>query len=263
MIDDEQLLRQYRQERSETAFSELVARHIDLVYSAALRMVNGDSHLAQDVTQIVFTDLARKAWGLPRGVMLAGWLYRHTRYTGAKTVRTERRRQTREQTAMEMNAPDDNTEPKWELIAPHLDEGMSRLSAADRDAIVLRFLKQQDFHAVGAALGISEDAAQKRVSRALEKLRGFLTRRGVTLTATALASALGAEAVTAAPAGLAVSVTAASLAGGRHGWNRCRSRPDEIYGHDKTTNDPGRRHSGRRDCNAAGATASIVEANAR
>ncbi len=211
MTDDQQLLWKYTQERSEPAFSELVARHIDLVYSAALRVVNGDSHLAEDVTQIVFTDFARKAWGLPCDGVLAGWLYRHACYTASKAVRTERRRQTREQTAMEMSALDTDTEPNWELIAPHLDKGLNQLSAADRDAIVLRFLKQQDFRAVGAALGISEDAAQKRVSRALEKLRGVLDRRGVALTATALVSALTAEAVTAAPAGLAISVTAASL----------------------------------------------------
>jgi RNA polymerase sigma factor (sigma-70 family) len=184
-----------------------------LVYSVALRVAGGDSHLAQDVTQTVFLDLARKAPGLPRDAILAGWLYRHARFTAAKTVRTERRRQVREQTAMEMRALDDNTGSPWELIAPHLDEGLNQLSASDRDAIVLRFFKQQDFRVIGAALGVSEDAAQKRVSRALEKLRGVLSKRGATLTATALASALTAEAVVAAPAGLAVSVTATALAG--------------------------------------------------
>ena len=212
MTDDGQLLQQYMRERSESAFGELVTRHIDLVYSAALRVAGGDRHLAEDVTQVVFMDLARKARGLPRDVLLAGWLHRHTCYTAAKAVRTERRRKTRERIAMEMRALDDNTEPPWELIAPHLDEGLNQLSACDRDAIVLRFLKRQDLRAVGAALGISEDAAQKRVSRALDKLRGVLSRRGIALTATALTSAMAAEAVTAAPAGLAVSVTAASVA---------------------------------------------------
>jgi len=212
MTDDGQLLQQYTRERSESAFGELVTRHIDLVYSAALRVAGGDRHLAEDVTQVVFMDLARKARGLPRDVLLAGWLHRHTCYTAAKAVRTERRRKTRERIAMEIRALDDNTEPPWERIAPHLDEGLNQLSASDRDAIVLRFLKRQDLGAVGAALGISEDAAQKRVSRALEKLRGVLSRRGVALTATALASVMAAEAVTAAPAALAVSVTAASVA---------------------------------------------------
>ncbi|HYT60536.1 MAG TPA: sigma-70 family RNA polymerase sigma factor [Haliangiales bacterium] len=213
MTDDGQLLRRYTDERSEEAFGELVVRHIDLVYSSALRVAGGDRHLAEDITQVVFLDLARKAPRLPRDVLLAGWLHRHTCYTAAKAVRTERRRRTREQIAMEMRALDDNTEPAWEQIAPLLDQGLNQLSASDRDALVLRFLKRQDLRAVGAALGISEDAAQKRVSRALEKLRRVLNRRGVTLAATALASAITAEAVTAAPAGLAVSVTAASLAG--------------------------------------------------
>jgi hypothetical protein len=140
-------------------------------------------------------------------------LYQHAWFTAAKMVRTERRRQIREQTAMEMRALNDNAGSPWELIAPHLDEGLNQLSAADRDAIVLRFFKQQDFRVIGAALGVSEDTAQKRVSRALEKLRGVLSKRGATLTATALASALTAEAVVAAPAGLAISVTTTALAG--------------------------------------------------
>jgi RNA polymerase sigma factor (sigma-70 family) len=213
MIDDGQLLQRYTRERSESAFGELVTRHIDLVYSVALRVTGGDSHLAQDVTQTVFLDLARKAPSLPHVAVLAGWLYRHAWFTAAKMVRTERRRQIREQTAMEMRALDDNTGSPWELIAPHLDEGLNQLSASDRDAIVLRFFKQQDFRVIGAALGVSEDTAQKRVSRALEKLRGVLSKRGATLTATALASALTAEAVVAAPAGLAVSVSTTALAG--------------------------------------------------
>jgi RNA polymerase sigma factor (sigma-70 family) len=213
MTDDGQLLHQYTRERSEAAFGELVARHIDLVYSVALRVAGGDSHLAQDVTQSVFLDLARKALGLPRNAILAGWLYRHAWFTAAKSVRAERRRKTREQTAMEMRVLDDNTGSPWELIAPHLDESLNQLSASDRDAIVLRFFKRQDFRVIGTALGVSEDAAQKRVSRALEKLRGVLSKRGATLTATALASALTAEAVVAAPAGLAISVTATALAG--------------------------------------------------
>ncbi|MBI2947480.1 MAG: sigma-70 family RNA polymerase sigma factor [Verrucomicrobia bacterium] len=212
MTDDGQLLEQYAQKHFEPAFGELVARHIDLVYSAALRVVNGDKSLAEDVTQTVFMDLARKARSLPREIMLAGWLYRHTCYVASKTVRTERRRKTREQTALEMRALDDLANPAWERIAPHLDQSLNQLTAADRDAIVLRFLKRQDLRAMGATLGISEDAAQKRVGRALARLRDVLSRRGVELTAVALASALAAETVTAAPAGLAVSVTAASLA---------------------------------------------------
>jgi len=211
MMEDRQLLQQFKREGSETAFGELVRRHIDLVYSAALRVVNGDTHLAQDVTQTVFFDLARKPGNLPRGVVLAGWLHRHTCFRAATAVRTEQRRAIREQTAIAMRALDDSTEPPWAQIAPYLDEGLNQLNSSDRDAIVLRFLKRQDFRAVGAALGISEDAAQKRVSRALDKLRGVLSRRGVTLTAVGLTSVLTAEAVTAAPAALAAGVTSAAL----------------------------------------------------
>jgi RNA polymerase sigma factor (sigma-70 family) len=187
MMDDEQLLHAYAQERSESAFGELLARHIDFVYSTALRVVSGDSHLAQDVAQTVFIDLARKARSLPDDVALPGWLHRHTCYTATKAVRTERCRQTREQTAMEMRALDDNTRPEWELVAPYLDESLNQLNPADRDALVLRFLKQQDLRAVGEALGISDDAAQKRVDRALEKLHVLLKHRGATLSAAALA----------------------------------------------------------------------------
>src|SRR2546426_7114214 len=114
MADDEQLLRQYSRERSEAAFGELVRRHIDLVYSAALRVVNGDTHLAQDVTQTVFIDLACKARSLPRGVVLAGWLHHHTCYKASTAVRTEQRRRSREQIAMEMRALDDNSDSPWE-----------------------------------------------------------------------------------------------------------------------------------------------------
>src|SRR5437870_3668296 len=209
MTDDGQLLRQYARERSESAFGELVRRHIDLVYSAALRVVNGDTHLAQDVTQTVFIDLARKARSLPRGVVLAGWLHHHTCYKASTAVRTEQRRRTREQTATEMKALDDGTNPPWELIAPYLDEGLNQLNPSDRDALVLRFLKRQDFRAVGEALGISEDAAQKRVSRALEKLRRVLGHQGVALTGATLVSLFTAEAVTTAPTGLAAKATAA------------------------------------------------------
>ena len=211
MTREEELLAQYVRERSEPAFRELVSGHIDLVYSTALRAVNGDSHMAQDVTQTVFIDLARKAWRLPGNVVLAAWLHRHTRFTAATAIRAERRRRTREQTAMEMTTLDKNLEPLWDQIAPHLDECLNQLNPSDRDAIVLRFLNRQDFRALGSTLGISEDAAQKRVSRALDKLRGFLKRRGVTVTGVALTSVLVTEAVTAAPAGLAGGVTAAAL----------------------------------------------------
>jgi RNA polymerase sigma factor (sigma-70 family) len=210
MRDEEQLLREYVEARSESAFGELVARHIDMVYAAALRMMHGDVPLAKDVTQTVFIDLARKAHRLPQGVVLAGWLHRHTCFTAATAVRAERRRRLREQAAMELQELNE-TASSWESIAPHLDECLNQLSAADREALVLRFLKSADFRTVGARLGINEDAAQKRVSRALEKLRRILTRRGMNFTAGALTTLIATHPAGTAPVGLGTVVTAVSL----------------------------------------------------
>jgi RNA polymerase sigma factor (sigma-70 family) len=156
MTEDKALLREYADERSERAFSELVRRYIDLVFSAALRVVNGDTQLAKDVTQVVFIDLARKAPTLPTGVVLAGWLHRHTCFRAATAVRTEQRRRAREETAMKIRAFEGDTESSWEQIAPYLDEALNQLHSSDRDALVLRFLKRKDLRTVGAALGISE-----------------------------------------------------------------------------------------------------------
>lgn len=211
MGGDEQLLRKFAEDGSEDAFTELVRRHIDLVYSTALRVVNGDAHLARDVTQAVFIDLARKASLLQSGVVLEGWLHRDTCYRAATAVRGEQRRKAREQIAMEMRTLE-GTESSWEELAPCLDAALEQLRASDRDILVLRYFKRQDFRTVGEALGISEDSAQKRVSRALEKLRAVLKRRGVTLAEATLGSIMATQAVTAAPAGLAAMVTSGTLA---------------------------------------------------
>lgn len=213
MTDDAQLLRLFANDGNQAAFSHLVSRHLDLVYSAALRQVGGDDQLAQDVAQTVFIDLARKAKSLPRGVILTGWLHQATRFAAANAVRTERRRHAREQEALAMYDSTPAPEPDWGLLRPVLDAAISELSSPDRDAVLLRFFERKELQAVGAALGISEDAAQKRVTRALEKLGAILTRRGVALSGTVLMGLLAAHAVHAAPAGLAVSVTSASLAG--------------------------------------------------
>src|SRR6266496_1139385 len=153
MDDEAQLLRRYAEDGSESAFSEIVSRHIDLVYSAALRQVAGDTHLAQDVTQMVFADLARKARSLPQRTMLTGWLYQATRYAAAKVVRTERRRTNREREAVAMHQPSTGTEPNWDQLSPVLDEAMGRLAAKDRDAVLLRYFERKDLRAVGHALG--------------------------------------------------------------------------------------------------------------
>ena len=211
MTDDFQLLRQYAQ-GSESAFGELVSRYVNLVYSAALRQT-GNVEDAQDVAQTVFTALARKARTLPHDVVLGGWLYRHTCFAAAQTMRTERRRQARERQTVTMDELSDRSETDWERLAPVLDDAMRSLGGADRDAIVLRYFAKRDLQGVGAALGISQEAARKRVTRALEKLRAQLARKGVTSTAAALALTLAGNAITAAPAGFAATLTSTSLAG--------------------------------------------------
>jgi RNA polymerase sigma factor (sigma-70 family) len=214
MTDSQTLLAEYRQNGSDAAFRELVARFVDLVYSTALRLVEGDTHRAEDVTQTVFVDLARLARTLSNEVRLGGWLHRHTCFVAANTMRGERRRQSRERQAVEMNALQNNSEADFSQVAPLLDEAINELGEADRTAILLRFFEQQDFRAVGQALGSNEDAARMRVTRALEKLGDFLKRRGVTTSAASLGVVLTANAVQAAPVGLAVTIsTAAALAG--------------------------------------------------
>jgi RNA polymerase sigma factor (sigma-70 family) len=213
MTESQQLLAAYAATGSETAFRELATRYVDLVYSAVVRLVNGDTHLAEDVVQTVFADLARLAGSLPREVMLGGWLHRHTCFVTGKTLRAERRRLARERQAVEMNALEDHSAANLALVAPILDDAINQLGAEDRTAILLRYFEQHDFATVGAAVGSNEDAARKRVGRALQKLELLLKRRGVTLSASALAATLATQAVTAAPAGMALSISSVALAG--------------------------------------------------
>jgi len=214
MTDSQSLLTNYVRTGADDAFRELIARYLDLVYSTALRMVEGDAHRAKDVTQAVFVDLARMAGTLPDEVMLGGWLHRHTCFVAANVMRSERRRQSRERQAVEMNVLQAHPEMDFTRVAPILDEAINELGEADRTAILLRFFEQQDFRTVGEALGSGEDAARMRVNRALEKLESLLKRRGVTASSAALSIVLTANAVHAAPIGLVVTVsTAAALAG--------------------------------------------------
>jgi RNA polymerase sigma factor (sigma-70 family) len=215
MTDSQRLLAEYVRNGSDAAFGELVARYVDLVYSTALRLVEGDTHRAEDVAQGVFLDLARKARALPGDVSLGGWLHRDTCLVAGHILRGERRRQSRERQAVEMNVLQNDSEAAFSRIAPVLDEAINELDEADRKAIVLRFFEQHDFRRVGQALGSNEDAARMRVTRALEKLESLLKRRGVTAGSAALGLVLGANAVQAAPAGLAATIsTAAALAAG-------------------------------------------------
>jgi RNA polymerase sigma factor (sigma-70 family) len=215
MTPDSELLRRYAESASEDAFAELVQRHIGLVYSAALRQLNGDVPLAQDVTQSVFTDLARKAASLSKRQVLTGWLYTSTHFAATKAIRTERRRQTHELEAHSMHEllQSSATEPDWSRLQPLLDGVMHEMSEGDREAILLRHFEGQPFAKVGEKLGLNENAARMRVDRALEKLRSLLAKRGVTFSAGALATLLTAQAVSAAPTGLAISVASAAIAG--------------------------------------------------
>jgi RNA polymerase sigma factor (sigma-70 family) len=209
-LDDHELLAEFARNGSETAFAALVTRHVNLVYSAALRFT-GNPHHAEEITQAVFIILARKAGTLSPRIVLSGWLYQTARLTAANFVKGEIRRQRREQEAYMQS-----TEPEpavWEHIAPLLDEAMGRLGETDRNAIVLRFFENKTAQEVGAALKLNEAAAHKRVSRALEKLRKIFTKRGVTLTATAIAGAVMANSVQAAPAGLAATISATAAKG--------------------------------------------------
>jgi RNA polymerase sigma factor (sigma-70 family) len=213
--EDSELLRRYANGGSEAAFAELVRRHVDLVYSTALRLVNGDAHRAQDLTQGVFSELARNAKSLARHPALIGWLYTTTRRMAWHTIRSEQRRVAREQMAYTMN---DSTrppaaEPDWEHLRPFLDGAMHQLNDTDRVAVLLRFFKNKNLREVGLELGLTENAARMRVERALEKLRVRLARKGVTSTSAALALALSGNAVNSAPAGFAAALAGASLAG--------------------------------------------------
>jgi len=213
MTPDGELLRQYAEHRNDAAFAELVRRHLDFVYSVALRQANGDVHLAQDATQTVFVDLARKARHLSNRSTLAGWLHTSARFAVGNAIRGEARRRIREQEATTMQNNSTTPEINWTEIGPLLDEAVSELKESDREAVLLRFFKNLNYQEVGAILGLEEDAARKRVDRALEKLREHFTRRGVTTSAIILTAAISTNSVTAAPVGLAAKVTTSALAG--------------------------------------------------
>ena len=213
MTDSQQLLADYAAHRSEKAFRELVDRYVGLVYSTAVRLVDGDTHRAKDVAQTVFVDLARTADRLAPNSLLGGWLHRHTCFVARTVMRGERRRQARERQAMEMSALDNHPDTTLAEIAPVLDEAINELGPDDRDAILLRFFESRNLRSVGEALGTSENVAQKRVARALQELAMLLRRRGYTVPAAALATGLATGAVTAAPAGLALSIAGAVFGG--------------------------------------------------
>jgi RNA polymerase sigma factor (sigma-70 family) len=212
-LDDIVLLRQYTKQNSEEAFAALVARHVNKVYSVALRHTR-NPHQAEEITQAVFVILARKSLHLSKRVILEGWLYQTARLTAVTFIRGEIRRVRREQEAHTQALLNEDESDVWTQIAPLLDVAMAGLNENDRHAVVLRFFYGKSMKEVGAALGGSEDAAKMRLNRAVEKLRGFFTKRGVVLSAAVLTTAISANSVQAAPTVLAQTATAVAFAKG-------------------------------------------------
>lgn len=211
--DDMQLVREYARSGSEDAFAALVSRHVNLVYSVALRQAQ-DPHLAEEITQTVFVILARKAGSLKAQTVVSGWLCQTARYAAAKALTMRRRRQNREHEAFMQSTPNETNEAEtWMQIEPLLDTAMGQLGRKDHDALVVRFLEGRNFKEVSAALGTTEAGAKMRVNRALEKLRRIFTQRGITLSAAMIAAAVSAHSVQAAPVGLAASATLAAVQG--------------------------------------------------
>jgi RNA polymerase sigma factor (sigma-70 family) len=211
---DNELVARFVDRGCEEAFATLTERHVHLVYSVACRNSPNPDH-AQEITQAVFTLLARKAPSLRAGTVIAGWLYQAARHEAANHRRAEVRRFKREQEAYMRSVVDQTPEaqPAWAELRPLLDEAMGSLNGSDRDAIVLRYFEGRSFAEVSTALGVEERAGQKRVVRALEKLRQIFLKRGVTSTAAGLAAVISANSVQAAPAGVTAMISAAALKG--------------------------------------------------
>jgi RNA polymerase sigma factor (sigma-70 family) len=217
MTPDSELLSRYASRGDEAAFAEVVRRQVSLVYSVALRVTNGNTTLAEDVSQTVFTDLARKAGPLSHHAALAGWLHTSARFAALKAIRGEQRRQAHEKEASTMQPITHSPEFDWEQLRPILDQAVSRLREKDRAAVVLRFFQGLSHREVGEALGLNENTARKRVDHALEKLRAHFAKMGITVSSALLASTLSAHTTSPAPVGLADKITQPALAGAVNG----------------------------------------------
>ena len=211
-MSDDTLLAEFVSGAKESAFTALVRRHVDLVYATARRQL-GDAGLAEEVTQNVFIALARKSGALRGSATISGWLYKTTLLEARHALRSELRRQRREAVAVEIGTTTADGESPWASLVPLLDEGLMKLREGDRLAVLLRYCEEKPLREVGGALGISEDAAQKRVAKSLEELTRFFQRRGFRVSCVgASGAALFAQAITAAPVHLAANVARAALA---------------------------------------------------
>jgi RNA polymerase sigma factor (sigma-70 family) len=205
MANDNELLQEYVGSGSEAAFAQLVERHVNMVYSAALRET-GDGHLAEELTQLVFVELSRKASTLVSHPALAGWLYTCVRLIAMNARRSEEGRNRRQLEYHMSQLLSESPESTWQQLRPVLDETLHELGEKDRVAIVLRFFESLSLQQVGMQLGLSENAARMRVDRALRKLRDRLSKRGITSSTSALAAAMALGAVVTAPSALAGSI---------------------------------------------------------
>ncbi len=210
-MHDGRLLREYAEHGSQAAFARLVERYLRLVYSACLRET-GEAGPAEDAAQAVFLLLARKAPSLQGRASLAGWLFAAARLVSRNAVRQERRRRRQEQKAMEERTRADRDAEAdaavWGVIEPSLNDALAALNGREREAVLLRFFQGLSLAETGAALGVSADAAQMRVSRAVDKLRRHLAKAGVGVSGAALATLLPAHAAHSLPAGGAAKVIA-------------------------------------------------------
>ncbi len=218
MIEDHRLLSRFAEHGSEEAFKELTRRHVDLVYSVALRQVGYDEHFAEDVTQEVFCALARKAGSLNEEIVVGAWLCRSAHFVARNLMTRQKRRRSREKEAHKLYEIEKSSDAEidWERARPILDEAISNLKEADRKAVWLRYFENRSFSEIGKRLQMSEDAARMRVKRALDKLCALAARRGITSSSAALAVAIGGQASAVAPAGMAsfiASAAATSAAG--------------------------------------------------
>jgi len=211
---DAELLRLYSREGSQAAFAELTKRHVHLVFGSALRRLDGNQALAEDVAQQVFIQLARRAEDLSRHPALPGWLYTATRNASINAAKAEHRRRMREKEAMNIERFSSQTEAvdESQRLRPILDRQIDGLSEKERIAVILRFFEGRQFPDIAQRLSISEDAARRRVGRGLDKMRKHLQRLGFRSTAGALGAFLTEEGIRAAPAATVARLTQAGLA---------------------------------------------------